>query len=162
MINIVRQIDRGLTADGQESMTDRISNSQSAYLHRSATWVVAGFALTALLLGTVGVYGVVSYSVGQRTREIGVRMALGAQRRAVYQLILKESGRLATLGIAGGTLCSLAATRLLRSMLFRVSPWDLGTLVCVAFVLVAAALLASYIPAWRAASINPTEALRAE
>jgi ABC-type antimicrobial peptide transport system permease subunit len=162
MLNVIHRIDTGLIADGQDSMTDRISSSQSAYLHRSAAWVVAGFAGMALVLGTIGLYGVVSYSVGQRTREIGVRMALGAQRITVYQLILKESGRLAMLGIAGGLLCSIAAAHLLRSLLFGVSPWDMGTLLCVAFVLIAAALLASYLPARRAASINPADALRAE
>jgi macrolide transport system ATP-binding/permease protein len=162
MVNAIHQIDAGLIADGEDTMTARISNSQPAYLHRSASWVVAGFATLALLLGTVGLYGVISYSVGQRTREIGVRMALGAQRASIYQLILKEAATLATLGIASGILCSLAATRLLRSMLFGVSPWDMGALISVAFVLVASALLASYIPAHRAASINPTEALRAE
>ena len=89
-------------------------------------------------------------------------MALGAPRTSIYQLILKEAATLATLGIASGILCSLAATRLLRSMLFGVSPGDMGALISVAFVLVASALLASYIPAHKAASINPTEALRAE
>jgi ABC-type antimicrobial peptide transport system permease subunit len=143
-------------------MTDRVNNSQSAYLHRSAAWVVAGFAMLALLLGTVGLYGVISHSVSQRTREIGVRMALGAQRSSVYRLILTEAGWLAAFGIAGGILCSLAASSLLRSMLFGVSRWDLATLLTVAFVLVVSALLASYVPARRAASINPTEALRAE
>ena len=89
-------------------------------------------------------------------------MALGAQRTSIYQLILKEAAGLATLGIVSGVLCSLAVARLLRSMLFGVSPWDMGALISVAFVLVTSALLASYIPAHRAASINPTEALRAE
>ncbi|HZD76320.1 MAG TPA: FtsX-like permease family protein, partial [Acidobacteriaceae bacterium] len=158
----VHEIDPGLIADGEETMTDRINHSQSAYLHRSAAWVVAGFAGLALLLGTVGLYGVTSYAVGQRTREIGVRMALGAQRSAIYRLILKEAGWLAAFGIAGGALCSLAATRLLRGMLFGVSRWDGETLLSVALVLIAAAFLASYLPARRAASINPTEALRAE
>jgi macrolide transport system ATP-binding/permease protein len=162
MVNVVHLIEPGLIADNEDSMTGRINNSQSAYLHRSAAWIVAGFAALALLLGTVGLYGVISYSVGQRTREIGVRMALGAQRPAVYQLILKEACWLATLGMAGGILCALAATSLLRSMLFGVGPWDVGTLLSVVCVLAAAALLASYIPARRAVSINPTEALRAE
>jgi predicted permease len=162
MVKAAHEIDPGLIADGEETMTDRINNSQSAYLHRSAAWVVAGFAALALLLGTVGLYGVISYSVGQRTREIGVRMALGAQRSSVYRLILKEAAWLAAFGIAGGTLCSLIATGLLRSMLFGVSRWDVGTLLAVAFLLIASALLASYIPARRAASIQPTESLRAE
>jgi hypothetical protein len=101
-------------------------------------------------------------SVGQRTREIVVRMALGAQREMVERIVLKEGGRLAALGIVVGPVCSLAATLLLRSVLFGVQTWDLGTLGGVALLLAAAALLASYIPARRAASINPVEALRAE
>jgi ABC-type antimicrobial peptide transport system permease subunit len=105
---------------------------------------------------------VVAYSVSQRTREIGVRMALGAQRSSVYRLILREAGRLAAIGIVAGLLCSLAATTLLRSLLFRVQTWDVATLVAVAVVLGSSALLASYLPARRAASVNPTEALHAE
>jgi predicted permease len=162
MADVVHQLDPGLIADGQDSMVDRISNSQSAYLHRSAAWIVAGFAGMALLLGVVGLYGVISYSVGQRTREIGVRMALGAQRLSVYRLILVEAGWLVISGIAGGLLCSFAAARLLTSMLFRVSPWDGETLFFVACVLAGSALFASYVPAHRAASIDPVEALRAE
>jgi predicted lysophospholipase L1 biosynthesis ABC-type transport system permease subunit len=101
-------------------------------------------------------------SVGQRTREIGVRMALGAQRASVYQLILREACWLAALGIVSGILCSFAATRLLRSMLFAVSPRDAGTAISVVCVLAASALLASFAPAHRAASIDPAKALRAE
>jgi macrolide transport system ATP-binding/permease protein len=162
LVKAVHAIDPGLIADEEESMTDRIDNSQTAYLHRSAAWVVTGFAGLALLLGTVGLYGVVSYSVGQRRREIGVRMALGAQRHSVYQLILTEAAWLAAFGVTGGVAGSLALTGLLRGMLFEVSPWDTETLLFVACVLVAAALLASYVPARRAASVNPTEALRTE
>jgi macrolide transport system ATP-binding/permease protein len=123
---------------------------------------VAGFAALALILGTVGLYGVVAYSVSRRTHEIGVRMALGAQRASVYRLILQEAVWLALSGLAGGILSSLVVAGFLRSVLFGVSPWDMGTLLSVACVLVAAALLASYIPARRAASIHPAEALRAE
>ena len=162
MVGVVHQVDPGLIADGQDSMADRISNSQAAYVHRSAAWIVGGFAIMALLLGTIGLYGVISYSVGQRTREIGVRMALGAQRVAVYRLILLEAGWLVIFGVGGGILCSVAATGLLRSMLFGVSPWDTGTLASVACVLAGSALLASYLPAHRAASTDPVEALRAE
>jgi ABC-type antimicrobial peptide transport system permease subunit len=116
----------------------------------------------ALLLGVVGLYGVIAYSVSQRTKEIGVRMALGAQRSSVYQLILKEAGRLMAVGIAAGTVCSVIAASLMRRLLFGTAPWDAGTLAGVAAVLAASALLASYIPARRAASVNPVEALRAE
>ena len=112
MVSVVHEIEGDLIADGGETMSDRINNSQSAYLHRSASWLVAAFAVLALLLGTVGLYGVISYSVGQRTREIGVRMALGAQRTSVYRLILREACWLAAFGIVGGILCSFVATRL--------------------------------------------------
>ena len=87
-------------------MNDKINDSQSAYLHRSSAWLVGGFAAVALLLGVVGLYGVVAYSVSQRTREIGFRMALGAQRSSVYRLILKEAGWLTAVGIAMGLVCS--------------------------------------------------------
>ena len=162
MVQAVHQIDRGLIADEEETMSEHINNSQSAYLHRSASWLVASFAALALLLGTVGLYGVISYSVGQRTREIGVRMALGAQRASVYQLILREACWLASLGIVGGVVCSFVVTRLLRTMLFGVSPRDAGTAISVVCVLAASALLASFIPARRAASIDPAKALRTE
>lgn len=158
----LRQLDSGLIVDDEETMTDRISNSEAAYLHRSAAWVVGAFAGMALLLGTVGLYGVISYSVTQRRREIGVRMALGAQRSAVYRLVMREAVWLSIAGIAGGLLCSLDATMLLRSLLFGVTRWDGGTLVAVTCVLLVSALLASYLPALRAARVDPMEALRAE
>ncbi|GGG90061.1 ABC transporter permease [Silvibacterium dinghuense] len=158
----VHQIDPGLITDGEDTMQDRIDNSQSAYLHRSAASLVTGFALLALLLGTVGLYGVVAYSVGRRTREIGLRIALGAQRSSIYKLVLHEAFWLACLGLTGGLLGSIAAGMFLKSMLFEVRPWDPGTWFWVISALFAATLLASFIPARRAASIHPTESLRAE
>ena len=143
-------------------MTDHIRDSPAAYLHRSSAWLVGSFAAMALLLGVVGLYGVIAYSVSQRTREIGIRMALGAQRWSVHQMVLREAGWLATTGIAIGAVCSLAATRLLRGLLFGIHPWDLPTLAGVAAVLGVSALLASYIPARRAASVDPVVALRTE
>jgi macrolide transport system ATP-binding/permease protein len=104
----------------------------------------------------------VAYSVSQRTREIGLRMALGAGQPAVHRLILSEAGRLTALGVGRGLAGSMAGARLLRNILFGVSAWDLPTLIGVAAVLGFSALLASYIPAHRAASVNPVEALRAE
>jgi predicted permease len=162
MAAAIHQIDPGIVAAQGASMSDRINNSQSAYLHRSSAWLVGGFAAMALLLGVVGLYGVVAYSVSQRTREIGVRMALGAQASSVYQLILKEAGRLTAVGIVIGLACSVAAATLMRGLLFGVRAWDVQTLAAVAAVLGISALLASYIPARRAASVNPVEALRSE
>jgi len=147
---------------GAMTMNDRINDSPSAYLHRSSAWLVGGFAVMALVLGVVGLYGVIAYSVSQRTREIGVRMALGAQPGSVYQLILKEAGWLTGFGVGLGLVSSVAAATLMRGMLFGVSSWDLPTLAAVAVVLGVSALLASYIPARRAASVNPVDALRSE
>jgi macrolide transport system ATP-binding/permease protein len=162
LVSTIHQIDPGIGTATESTMLQYINDSQTSYLHRSSAWLVGGFAVLALLLGTIGLYGVIAYSVSQRTREIGVRMALGAQRASVYQLILKEGARLAVWGISTGIVCSLAVTILLRSMLFGVQSWDITTLFTVALVLAAASLLASYIPAHRAVSINPVEALRAE
>jgi ABC-type antimicrobial peptide transport system permease subunit len=123
---------------------------------------VGGFASLALLLGVVGLYGVIAYSVSQRTREIGVRMALGAQRSSVYQLIMKEAGSLAGVGIGAGLVCSIGAATLIRGLLFGVRSWDAATLATVSAVLGISALLASYIPARRATKIDPMVALRYE
>ena len=158
----IHSIDPGLATFEPITMSERLHDSPSAVLHRSSAWIVGGFAALALLLSVVGLYGVIAYSVSRRTREIGVRMALGAQRSAVYRLILREAARLAVFGIAAGVVCALAATTLLRSLLFHVQTWDVTTLVAVAVVLGASALLASFLPAHRAASVNPTEALHAE
>jgi predicted permease len=158
----IHQVDSALMISGEETMTGRIHNSPSAYLHRSSAWLVGGFAAIALLLSVVGLYGVVAYSVSRRTREIGVRMALGARRSSVYRLVLGEAGWLTAMGIAAGLALSIAAALLMRKLLFGVRAWDVSTLIGVAVVLAFAALAASYLPARRAASINPVEALRAE
>jgi macrolide transport system ATP-binding/permease protein len=158
----IHEVDPGLATFGALTMSERIHDSPAAYLHRSSAWLVGGFALLALLLSVVGLYGVIAYSVSQRTREIGVRMALGAQRSAVYGMILREAGWLTALGVAAGAVCSVGAGLLMRKLLFGVSSWDVSTLIAVAVVLALAAAVASYLPARRAASVNPVEALRAE
>ena len=160
--DVIRRIDSNLTVSSQTTMTARVNDAPTVYLRRSSTWLVGGFAAVALLLGVVGLYGVIAYSVSQRTREIGVRIALGAQRGMVYRLILKEAGVLALAGIVIGTGCAILAATLMRKLLFGTPPWDITTLVCVAGVLGASALLASFLPARRAASVDPISALRSE
>ena len=158
----IHEIDPDVATVRPITMEDRIHDSPAAYMHRSAAWLVGGFATLALALGVIGLYGVIAYSVSQRTREVGVRMALGAQRSAVYRMILREAGILSGIGIALGLVCSLACATLLQTLLFETPPRDIPTLVAVAAVLAAASLLASYVPARQAASVNPVEALRAE
>jgi len=162
MVRAVHQTDPTLIANDEETMTTRIDNSEAAYLHHSAALVVASFAVLAVLLGAIGLYSVLSYSVGQRTREIGIRIALGAQKPVVYRLVLKESAKPVIAGILGGLLCSFWLTAYLRAMLFGVSRWDLEITGAVVCVLAIAALFASFLPARRAASIDPSAALRSE
>jgi predicted permease len=129
----------------------------------SFTLVMLGIAsAVALILGAVGIYGVISYSVSQRTREIGVRMALGAARRDVNRLVLSEGLPLILAGLALGLLAAFGLTRLMSSLLFGVSPIDPITFASVAATLAAIALVASYLPARRASGLDPTEALRWE
>jgi macrolide transport system ATP-binding/permease protein len=162
LVGAIHEIDPGIGAIDEITMVQRINESQTAYLHRSSAWLVGGFAAMALLLGVVGLYGVIAYSVSQRTREIGVRMALGAQQSSVYRMILKEAGWLTGFGIVAGLMCSIAVATLMRKVLFGIHTWDVSTLAAVALLLSVSALLASYFPARRAASVNPVEALRAE
>lgn len=162
LASTIHSVDPGLGIVDPSTMEDYMRSSPTAYLHQSSAWLAGGFACVALLLGVVGLYGVVAYSVAQRTREIGVRMALGAPRGSVYALVLKEAGWLAGIGIALGLVSSVGAATLMRKLLFGTAVWDAGTLACVALVLGGAAMLASYLPARRAAGVNPVQALRAE
>jgi ABC-type antimicrobial peptide transport system permease subunit len=143
-------------------MNEQINSSQVAYFHRSTAYLVGGFAALALVLSTVGLYGVIAYSMSRRTREIGVRMALGAQRWSIHRMVFREAGWLAAIGIAIGSVCSAATSTLMRGLLFGVQAWDFSTLAVVATVLVVSALVGSYVPAHRAASVNPVQALHAE
>ena len=120
------------------------------------------FAAIGLTLAAVGVYGVISYSVNQRTHEIGIRMALGAQRSDIYKIILGQGLRLAALGIALGLAGAMALARTIESLLFGVSTSDLWSYTLVSAVLAGAALLACYIPARRATKVDPMVALRCE
>ncbi len=149
-------------SSGEVTMEGLINNSMKAYLHRSSAWLVGSFAVLALTLAVVGLYGVLAYSVSQRTREIGVRMALGAERGSVYRMVLAEAGWLTAVGLSLGAAGAVGAATLARKLLFGVNTWDLETLAAVAAVLGIAALAASFVPARRAASVNPVEALRTE
>ena len=162
MGSAIRRIDPTIAIFDEITMEQKIHDSQTAYLHRSAAWLVAGFAALAWLLGVVGLYGVIAYSVSRRTREIGVRMALGAGRGTVTRMVLGEAGWLTGAGIFLGVACSIGAVALMRKLLFGLNAGDASTLAAVAAVLAASALMASYIPARRAASVSPVEALRTE
>jgi ABC-type antimicrobial peptide transport system permease subunit len=116
----------------------------------------------ALVLGAIGLYGVLSYVIAQRTREIAVRMALGAEASAVRRMVVLQGGRVAVLGVVLGAVIALAATRLLESLLFGVKPLDPPTFAAVAGLMLAVALIASYLPAARASSVDPIQALRME
>jgi ABC-type antimicrobial peptide transport system permease subunit len=143
-------------------------HTQSYYYTKSMartsfTLVMLGIAASiALLLGVVGLYGVISYSASQRKREIGIRIALGAQRNDITGMFVRQGLLLAGSGVVCGLLVAAAATRLLRSLLFHVSPMDPLTYGCAVLALCGAAALASYLPSRRTASVNPVEALRAE
>jgi putative ABC transport system permease protein len=124
--------------------------------------VVAGFALLALALGAVGVYGVMAHLVTQRTREIGIRIALGAVPREILGLVLSQGVRLALLGVAVGLLVALGASHLLTRLLFEIEPTDTATFVATALGLALVAVAASLIPAVRAVRTDPVDALRSE
>jgi macrolide transport system ATP-binding/permease protein len=162
LVSTLHQIDANLGVSDETTMNAKIDATQAALLHRFSAWLVGGFAVIALLLGVVGLYGVIAYSVSQRTREIGVRMALGAQRNSVYKLVMREAGWLTVTGLAIGLVCSVGASMFIRKLLFGVQAWDAVTLACVAVSLALASMAASFLPAHRAASVNPVEALRSE
>ena len=124
--------------------------------------LTVGFGVLALALACVGIYGIMAYTVAQRTNEIGIRLALGAQPGQVRQMILRETTGLASVGIVVGLAAALALSRLVGSMLYEVQPHDPATLFGAVMTLLAVALAASWIPARRAAGVQPMEALRHE
>jgi macrolide transport system ATP-binding/permease protein len=162
VVAAVHAVQPGLLVHGQTTMSEQMERLPSMSLNRSSTWLVGGFASIAFALSVVGLYGVIAYTVGQRAREIGVRMALGAQRRSVYRLVLGDAGRLVSLGAALGVVCAVTLATLMQHLLFAVESWDPATLAVASTALIVSALLASYLPARRAVSVNPVEVLRAE
>ena len=135
---------------------------QSLAYRRFITGLLGAFALPALLLAALGIYGVVAYLVAQRGREIGIRMALGAQRRDVLALVLKDGARLAAMGVLLGAAGAIATTRWLTSELYETSATDPLTFVLAAVVLAGIALVATLLPARRAAAIDPARTLQSE
>jgi putative ABC transport system permease protein len=129
---------------------------------RMVSVLLTAFALIALVLAGVGVYGVMAYSVSQRTQEIGVRMALGATAESIFRLVLGQAFKLVAMGVVAGLIAAGGLTRLLETLLYETEPLDPWTFAVTAFVLVCVATLASYVPARRGTRITPVEALRAE
>jgi predicted permease len=160
VLQTVRELDRDQPVFGLEPMSQLIEQSLAS--QRFATLLLGIFAGVALLLGSVGIYGVMSYLVTQRTHEMGIRMALGAERNDVMQLVLKHGFVLALAGLAVGMVAAFGLTRLMTSLLYGVSPTDGITLATVAVLLVGVAMLACYVPAQRATKVDPMVALRYE
>jgi putative ABC transport system permease protein len=154
------QLDKDLPLENIRTMTQLVESSVAQ--RKLAVRLLGGFAGMALLLAAIGLYGVLAYTVTQRTREIGIRAALGAQRSDVIGLVLRQGMKLASLGILIGLACALALTNSIRSLLFGIAPTDPFTFVAIPVLLATVALLACWLPARRAANIDPMEALRYE
>ena len=164
MANAVRDqvlaLDRNLPLYDVRTMNDRLA--QSLEERRFAVTLLVSFAIVAVLLAAVGLYGVIGYSTSRRTREIGIRMAMGARTSDVLSLVVRQGVQLAAAGLVAGLAGAYAINRFLAAMLFGVSPTDAITFVAVPILMLAVALVSSYLPARRAARVDPTSALRSE
>jgi predicted permease len=156
----IRQMSSQQVIFGDQTMKSIIADSIAA--RRFSMILLGAFAVMALALASVGIYGVIAYVVGQRTQEIGIRMALGAQRRDVLGLILWQGTRLALLGVMIGIAGSFALTRLMTDLLYGVAATDPVTFAVLALILTVVAMAACYLPAWRATRVDPVAALRCE
>ena len=154
------QLDSDMVVDEMHPMQQMVADTIPR--QRFAMMLFSIFAAGALLLAGIGIYGVLSYIVGQRTREVGIRMALGAQRGDVVRAVLRDGAGMTLPGVGIGVVLALGLTRLMSSMLFGVKPTDVVTFASVAGILCAIALLACYVPARRAAKLDPMQALRSE
>ena len=160
--NECRALEPDVAIFNVQTMETLIAQTPAAFMRRAPAWLIGIFAGVALLLAALGVYGVVSYSVSQQTREIGVRLALGAQAADILKLVLRQGLSLAGAGVASGTVAALALTRWLGSLLYEVSAYDPSTYALVIVALTLVALLACYIPARRATKVDPLLSIRHE
>lgn len=156
----VRTLDADVAVADPELLTRILSDSIQT--RQLTTWLLLSFAGLALVLASVGIYGVLSYLVSQRTREIGLRMALGATPGSILTMVLRQGLRLVFIGLAVGLVLAIAAGRSIATMLFAVKPYDAFTFATITVVLGAVAIVASYLPARRATAVDPMEALRSE
>jgi putative ABC transport system permease protein len=158
--DVIRRMDPNLPVADVRTMSDVVGTAMSA--PRFTSVLLSIFGAVALTLSAIGIYGVLSYVVSRRTREIGIRVAIGAGRPAVLRMVLGSGLRLAAIGIGAGLLLATATTRLLRGLLHGVTPADPATFAVVTLGLVAVAALASALPAWRASRVDPVVALKSE
>jgi putative ABC transport system permease protein len=164
---LMNQVREAVWSLNRETPVARVRTMEEIY---RASMARSSFALVmlaiaggmALLLGIVGIYGVISYAVSRRTRELGIRIALGAPHRAVQAMVVRQGVVLALIGVVAGLVAAGAITRMMGALLFDISPVDPVTYAAVSIGLIGAAAAASYLPARRASNVNPTEALRAE
>jgi putative ABC transport system permease protein len=156
----IQKIDPNLTLQNVQTLSERVDGSLGG--ERAQATMLGVFGLMALLLAAVGLYGVMAYSVAQRTREIGIRMALGARKGDVLSLVLRQGVTLVSIGVAVGLVVAFATTRLLASLLFGIGAADPITFAATSLILIAVALIATYVPARRAATVDPIRALRYE
>src|SRR6185436_10337343 len=158
----IRDIDPRLPILRAETWRGHLDSGLDVWIYRAGANVFSAFGGIALLLAVIGIYGVKSYVVSRRTREFGIRIAVGAHPRAVLWQVLREGGRITTIGIVIGVLLALGAGQVLQGFLYGVNAVEPVVLVAAPLLLLASSLLASYIPALRATKVDPTVALRSE
>jgi len=154
----IQSIDAGLPVFGVSSMNDVLDRSLAT--RRFSADLVGGFAGLAVLLAAIGIYGLLAYMVGQKSRDIGIRMALGAQREDILRMFLRRGVVLAVVGVVAGLLLAASSASVMASLLYGVRPHDPAVLLIVPLLLFAIAVLASYLPARRATKVDPLIALR--
>jgi ABC-type lipoprotein release transport system permease subunit len=159
---VIRDVDERIPILRRETWRDHVHNGLYVWLYRAGARVLAGFGVIALLLAVIGVYGVKSYVVARRTREFGIRLAIGAEPRALLWQVLWEGGRITAIGIAIGLLLAAGAGQILQHMLYGVNSIEPAVLIIAPLILLVSSLLASLVPAFRATRVDPTSALRTE